>query len=125
MKRILVVDDDSKFLRFVTELLTGAGYDVRAASDPGKVQEMAESLAPDLIILDVSMPGKDGFEVARELRASPKTTGVRCMFITAHQQATHVKSAKDSGAIAYLKKPFQSSSLIWMVKTLLAKKQRP
>ena len=47
-RRILVVDDDAKFLRFAAELLTGAGYDVRAASDPGKVVEMTEGFAPNL-----------------------------------------------------------------------------
>jgi CheY-like chemotaxis protein len=122
IKRILAVDDDSKFLHFLTELLTGAGYDVRAASDPAQALEMAEFLAPDLVILDVSMPGKDGFEVALELRANPKTEGVRCMFITGHREAAHLKKAKDVGGVAYLEKPFQSSSLIWTVKTLLAKR---
>lgn len=122
MKRIIVADDDSTFLHFVSELLIGAGYDVRAASDPGKVMEMAELLAPDLVILDISMPGKDGFGVAEELRRNPKTKGVRCMFITGHRESTHVKKAKDAGGVAYLEKPFQSSSLIWMVKTLLAKR---
>lgn len=124
LSRILVVDDDSKFLRFLTELLTGAGYDVRAASDPTKVMEMAEFLAPDLVILDISMPGKDGFQVAQELRGNPKTKRVKCMFITAHRTATHIKQAKEAGGVAYLEKPFQSSSLLWMVKTLLTKKPR-
>lgn len=124
MKRILVADDDSKLLHFVTEVLIGTGYDVRATSDPGKVMEMAEFMKPDLVILDISMPGKDGFRVAEELRASPNAKGVRCMFITGHREATHVKKAKDAGGVAYLEKPFQTSSLIWMVKTLLAKRQR-
>lgn len=117
--RILVVDDDTKFLHFVTELLIGAGYDVRAAADPKQVVDMAEFLVPDLVILDISMPGKDGFKVARELRANTKTKRVRCMFITAHRAATHFKKAKEVGGAAYLEKPFQSSSLLWMVKTLL------
>ena len=124
MKRILVADDDSKFLHFVTEVLIGAGYDVRAASDPGKVLEMVELLKPDLVILDISMPGKDGFQVAQELRANEKTKGTRCMFITGHQEATHAKKAKDAGGVAYLQKPFQTSSLIWMVKALLEKRSR-
>jgi CheY-like chemotaxis protein len=122
---ILVVDDDPKFLRFSTEILIGAGYDVHAASDPAQVKTMVASLAPDLIILDISMPGKDGFEVARELRASENTKHVPCMFITAHRDSTHVRNAKDAGGVAYLEKPVRSSSLIWMVKSLLSKQQRP
>ena len=124
MKRFLVADDDSKFLQFVTDVLDGAGYDVRAASDPAKVMEMARILQPDLVILNISMPGKDGFEVAEELRVNPKTKGVRCMFITGHREAAHVKKAEDVGGVAYLEKPFQTSSLIWMVKPLLAKRPR-
>ena len=81
--------------------------------------------APDLVVLDVSMPGKTGFEVARELRSNLATTGVRCMFITAHRSTTHVKEAKESGGIGYLEKPFRSSSLLWMVKSLLAQKSAP
>lgn len=123
--RILVVDDNEKFLRFVTELLTGAGYDVRAASDPGRVAEMAEAFQPELVILDISMPGRTGFEVARELRANPKMRRVRCMFITAHRSSTHVKEAKESGGVAYLEKPIRSSSLLWMAKALLTKKPAP
>jgi len=123
--RILVVDDDPKFLRLSTELLAGAGYDVHTASDPTQVKELAASLVPDLVILDISMPGKDGFEVARELRSSEITRHIPCMFITAHRASTHVRDAKDAGGVAYLEKPFRSSSLIWMVKSLMSKQQRP
>jgi CheY-like chemotaxis protein len=118
--RILVSDDDAKFLRFVTELLTGAGYDVWAASDSMKVVEMAELLSPHLVILDISMPGKDGFEVAGDLRANPKTRDVRIMFVTGYRNSTHVKRVKEVGSTAYLEKPFKSSTLIWMVKALLS-----
>jgi CheY-like chemotaxis protein len=118
--RILVADDDSKFLRFVTDLLTGAGYDVWAASDPSRVVEMAGALSPELIVLDISMPGKDGFEVARDLRRNPKTQAVRVLFITGHRSSTHVRRAKEVGGAGYLEKPLKSSTLIWMLKTLLA-----
>ena len=117
-----MADDDAKFLRFAADLLTGAGYDVRAVSEPGKVVEMAEGFGPELVILDVSMPGKTGFEVSGDLRSNPATKSVRCMFITAHRSTTHVKEAKESGGIGYLEKPFRSSSLLWMVKSLLAQK---
>ncbi len=122
--RILVVDDDSKFLHFVSELLIGAGYHVHCTGEPLKVLEMAEATQPDLIILDISMPGKDGFQVAEELRGNPKLAGVRLMFLTGHPAATHVKDAKAAGGTGYLQKPVQSSTLIWMVKSLLSKGSR-
>lgn len=118
--RILIVDDDARFLHFVTELLIGAGYDAVGVADPGQAKELAATLKPDLVILDISMPRKDGFALARELRSDPNTTAVRIMFLTAHRAATHVKNARAAGGIAYLEKPFRSSSLLWMIKALLS-----
>ena len=121
--RILVVDDDPKFLRYVSELLIGAAYDVHCSEEPLRVLEMAENLQPTLVILDIGMPGKDGLQVAQELRASPKLKGMHLMFLTAHPAAEKFKEAKEVGGVAYLEKPFRSSSLLWMVKTLLDKGQ--
>ncbi|HEV3028639.1 MAG TPA: response regulator [Planctomycetota bacterium] len=118
--RILVVDDDPNFLHFVTELLIGAAYDAVGCSDPVRASTMAQSFKPDLVILDLSMPGKDGFEVAQELRDDPKTKSARILFLTAHRAATHVKRAKAVGGAAYLEKPVPSASLLWMVKALLS-----
>ena len=117
-----MADDDEKFLHLVSEALIEAGYDVRAVSHPEMVVDIASTYAPDLVILDISMPGKTGFEVARDLRANAKTAHIRSMFVTGHRSSTHVKEAKESGGIAYLEKPFKNSSLLWMVKSLLAKK---
>ncbi len=117
---ILLVDDDPKFLHFITEVLIGAGYDVHCTADPLRTVEMAEALKPDLVILDISMPGKDGFEIARDLRASSGVKAARILFLTAHRAATHIKSAKAAGGGAYLEKPVQSSRLLWMIKALLS-----
>lgn len=119
--RILIADDDPQFLHFVSELLIGAGYDVHCAGEPLRIVEMAEALVPDLVVLDIAMPGKDGFAIAQELRDSSKLKGVRCMFLTGHPAATHVRDAKDAGGVAYLEKPVKSSTLLWMVKALLLK----
>jgi DNA-binding response OmpR family regulator len=118
--RILVVDDDPKFLHFVTELLTGAGYEVTSTSRPSEALSLAEKVRPQLAILDLAMPSKDGFELADELKANSKTSKIRCMFLTARPASEGMEEAKDSGALAYLVKPIRSSSLLWMVKTVLA-----
>ena len=119
-QRILVVDDDSRFLRFVTELLIGAAYDVRGTEDPLIAASLAEEFSPHLMILDLSMPGKDGAALARELGASAKTSGIPVMFLTARRASEGMESVKDSGAVAYVEKPVQSSKLLWMIKALLA-----
>jgi DNA-binding response OmpR family regulator len=117
--RILVVDDDPKFLHFVSELLIGAGYDVHCTGEPLRTVEMAEALIPDLVVLDISMPGKDGFQLAQDLRANAKTKSIRIMFLTGHPLATNPKKVKEVRGIAYLQKPFQSTNLIRIVKALL------
>jgi CheY-like chemotaxis protein len=122
--RILVVDDDPNFLHFVTELLIGAAYDAVGCSNPDRARTMAQSFKPDLVILDLSMPGKDGFEVAKELRDDPKTSSARILFLTAYRASTHVKKAKASGGAAYLEKPVPSATLLWMVKALIANPPR-
>ena len=122
--RILIVDDDAKFLHFVSELLIGAGYDVHCTGEPLRAVEMAEALGPDLVILDISMPGKDGFQLARDLRARPKTKSVRIMFLTGYPQATNPKKVKETRGIAYLQKPFQSTNLLRIVKSLLLPSRR-
>jgi DNA-binding response OmpR family regulator len=118
-ERILVVDDDARFLRFVTEVLTGAGYDVQGSRDPLIAAELAQAFRPDLAILDISMPGKDGMELAKELRASDTTSGIPLMFLTASRASEEIEDAKDSGVSAYLEKPVKSSNLLGMVRTLL------
>lgn len=118
--RILIVDDDPKFLHFVTEVLIGAGYDALGVSEPDKVHETAKAWKPRLVILDVRMPGKDGFEVARELRADPATGAARVMFLTGDRATSRVKNARAAGGVAYLEKPVKTASLLWMVKALLA-----
>ncbi len=117
---ILIVDDEINFLHFVTEILIGAGYDAVGCSDPTQAVKLAATFKPDVVILDVSMPKKDGFQIAKELRRDPKTSAARIMFLTAHRAATNVKRAKAAGGIAYLEKPVRSSSLLWMIKALLS-----
>jgi DNA-binding response OmpR family regulator len=117
--RILVVDDDPRFLRFVTEVLIGAGYDVRGSEDPLTAVDMAQEFKPNLAILDISMPGMDGLELAKALRKRAKTNRMPAMFLTARKATDGMEDAKNTGAVAYLEKPVQSSKLLWMIKALL------
>ncbi len=117
--KILVVDDDSGFLRFVTEILIGAGYDVRGSDDPFSATSLAQAFRPDLAILDIAMPGKDGIELAKELRRESRTFGIPVMFVSARKATEGAQEIKDTGAVAYLEKPVPSSKLLWTVKTLL------
>ena len=113
--KVLVVDDDAKFLRFITEVLIGAGYDVRGIADPLMVIPLAEEFRPDLVILDITMPAKDGIQVAEDLKAR----GIPRMFLTGMPANQGMRAAREAGGMAYLEKPVASSRLLWAVKALL------
>lgn len=118
-QRILVVDDDQKFLHFITEVLTGAGYDVRAAEGPLTAMMLAEEFQPSLIVVDIAMPGKDGLELSEELRVNQKTADIPRMFLTARTASEGMQPAQNVGAVAYLEKPVKTSTLLWTIKALL------
>ncbi len=118
-RRLLVVDDDAEFLRFVTELLTGAGYAVRGTSDAFSAVGLAEEFQPDLMVFDISMAGRDGLQLAEELRANERTSSIPCLFLTAKPSREGLKPATAAGAVGYLEKPVRSLTLLWTVKVLL------
>ena len=119
-RRILLVDDDDKILGIAARILEDAGYEVHATKHSGKAAQMAERLRPALAILDVSMPEKDGFELAKQIRSRSRTSRTRVMFLTSQQTGEHIEEARDAGALAYLEKPFRGEELLRMVKSVLS-----
>lgn len=116
-KRILIVDDDPKLLDIVSHFLKQAGYDVYGTPDSEKAADLAASVQADLAILDITMPRKDGFELAAQL--VEKTP---CMFLTARKGAADRERAKEVGVSGYLEKPFKKAELLSMVKELLSQR---
>lgn len=117
--KILVIDDDTKFLHFITEVLIGAGYDVRGTEQPLSAVGLAEAFKPELILLDIAMPGKDGLQLANELHSNECTASIPRVFLTARPAHEAMPSAKEAGGLAYLEKPVKTSTLLWTVKMLL------
>ncbi len=117
---ILVADDDPEILTLVSRRLAKRGYTVHEAQDG--VQTLAEARAklPDLIVLDVMMPGKNGWEVAKELRADPATKGIAILVLTAIGQTMNDMNSPLYGADDYLDKPFEFADLEARVAKLLA-----
>lgn len=117
------MDDDPKILETVTRVLEEAGFEVHTTKHSAKAAHLAERIRPALAILDVSMPEKDGFDLARQIRSRSKTARTRVMFLTAQQTGPHIEEARESGALGYLQKPFKGEDLLRMVKSvfLLAK----
>ena len=116
---ILVVDDQPTNIQAVGALLYRAGYDVMPALSGAQALERCEQRKPDLVLLDMRMPGMDGFEVCGKLRQSPRTQDVPIIFLTAAHEREVLVKAFEAGAVDYVTKPFVSAELLARVKTHL------
>jgi len=114
---ILVVDDDGPIRRMLSRTLTAEGYAVEASPDGGTALAAVERSAPDLVVLDVAMPGVDGLAVARRLR--DKGLGVPILFLTARDAVPDRVAGLDAGGDDYLVKPFAAEELLARIRALL------
>jgi CheY-like chemotaxis protein len=114
--RIMLVDDNPNVLEGLRALLELRGHEVLAVSDPAAALRLADTLAPDLAILDIGLPGMDGYELAAELRRRPHLRDTRLIALTAYgQQADHSRSAA-AGFTAHLAKPVNARELQALVE---------
>jgi DNA-binding response OmpR family regulator len=116
---ILVADDDEDIRELVGLRLARAGYRVETASDGLEAFARAVELRPDLVVLDVSMPGQDGFETSRQLRADPRTSHVPVVFLTARTREQDVATGYARGGDGYVTKPFEPQELLDRVEALI------
>lgn len=123
-EKILIIDDDLDTLRLVGLMLQKQGYSIVAASSGPQGLEMAFESHPDLILLDVMMPGMDGYEVARQLRANGLTVNIPILMFTAKSQLDDKVTGFEAGADDYLTKPTHPSELQAHVKALLARSSK-
>ena len=121
MSRILVVDDEQQILRAVRRALTARGYEVVTAVDGEDALAEAEAAMPDLIVLDLNLPGIDGLEVCRRLRS---WTRVPILILSVREDEAGKVEALDLGADDYLTKPFGVEELLARVRALL-RRTRP
>ncbi len=115
--KVLVVEDDATIARFVELELQHAGYEVMKASDGAAAMAAWAEFRPDVIVLDLMLPGIDGLEVARTLRARGVTTPI--LMLTARSETQDVVTGFDAGADDYLRKPFEIPELLSRVRALL------
>lgn len=117
--KILAVDDEPNILLSLEYILEQEGYDVHVAHDGEEALEVAERIRPDLILLDVAMPRRDGYEVCRLLRQSSGLAGVRVLMLTAKGQPLERKKGLEVGADVYVTKPFSADDLLEKIRTAL------
>ena len=118
MPTVLVIDDDPHMGVILTRILMKHGFTVKVAMDGPSGIELAKSEHPDLIILDVVMPGIDGVEVARRLRGEPACSGIPIAFLTAFAPSVGKREAKDVAVNAFISKPFVVEDLVESIKEL-------
>jgi len=116
---ILIVDDIPSNLSVVVDLLEESGYNVAIAQDGEEALQRAQLLQPDLILLDVMLPGADGFEICRRLKAAENTRDIPVIFMTALVATEHKVHGFAAGGVDYITKPLQIDEVIARVGTHL------
>ena len=118
-KRIFVVDDDREIREIVTFVLKRNGFEVATACNGHQFQHLLIQHIPDLIILDVMMPGEDGYHIFNTLRSDPQTRHIPVVIMTAHAEDIYERISVDLGAAEHMTKPFHPFELVEKVKVLL------
>ena len=118
-KKILAVDDEPNILMSIEFILEMEGYEVHIARDGDEALEVAERVRPDLILLDINMPRKDGYEVCRILQERKDMGGTKVIMLTAKGQTLEKKKGLEVGADDYVTKPFSAADLLDKIRTMI------
>jgi len=117
-KHVVVVDDDKEIREIITIALTHNGFTVAAASSGARLQDLLDEQMPDVMLLDVMMPGQDGYHLFYTIRHDPRTRDIPVIIMTAHAEDIYARISQDLGA-EHVTKPFHPLELVEKVKRLL------
>ena len=119
-QRILAVDDQEDNRRILRDLLTSAGFDVLEAKTGEEAVATAEAEVPALILMDIQLPGIDGYEATRRIKANPKLRTIPLIVVTSYALSGDEAKAVSAGADAYVSKPFSPRALLAKVREFLS-----
>ena len=117
--RIVVADDDPIVTKFLSAIFKDEGYEVRTADDGEKAWLLIKEMKPHLVILDLVMPYRDGFEVCRQMRAAPETRTVPVIILSMKEKEQDALHAFEVGADDYIRKPFNVLELLARARKLM------
>jgi len=118
-KTILIVDDEPNIVESLEFLMNREGFDTIVAGDGEEALQALQSQVPDVVLLDVMMQGKDGYEVCRQIRATPDWQQAKVIMLSAKSRDTEIAKGLAVGADAYITKPFSSKELVQQVNKVL------
>ena len=118
-KEILIVDDEPSIVVPIQFLMEQQGYSVVIAENGHDALDMIYQYTPDLVLLDIMLPGIDGYEVCEIVRLNPKLRGIKIIFLTAKGREVEIAKGLALGADAYITKPFSNAELVAKVKMVL------
>jgi CheY-like chemotaxis protein len=118
-KRILVVDDEPAIARLVKMSLAVEGYDVRTVNSGFEAMEELPLFKPDIVVLDIMMPGMNGYEVCMEIKSRPDTSQIKVVFLTARGNPGDAQQGFSVGGDDYIIKPFDPEELLQKIQDIL------
>ena len=120
-KSVLIVDDEPNIVLSLQFIMERAGYAVTTTADGDEALRLAHAAPPDLILLDIMLPTRDGYDICRELRAETKFTGTKIIMLTAKHRDTERQTGLALGADDYITKPFSTREVVAQVEALLGR----
>jgi DNA-binding response OmpR family regulator len=119
-KKVLIADDEENIVTALEFLLQRRGYETRVAKNGDEALSEVESFAPDLVLLDIMMPRKSGYEVCQRMRARPEWRHIKIIMLSAKGRDVEVSKGVSLGADLYITKPFSNTELVAKIDGLLA-----
>jgi two-component system, cell cycle response regulator DivK len=118
--RILIVEDNPGSLMLATVMLETEGFEVTGAESAEAARQIVGETTPDLILMDIQLPGMDGLEFTKELKADPDTSGIPVIALTAHAMPLHERAARAAGCEGFIAKPWTPEALSREIRAFLA-----
>jgi DNA-binding response OmpR family regulator len=118
-KKVLIADDEPNIIASLEFLMEQGGYEVRCASDGREALALLDEFAPDLVLLDVMMPGKNGYEVCQSIKSDPARRHIKVVMLSAKGRDVEVAKGLELGADGYVTKPFSTRELAARIRELL------
>jgi two-component system, OmpR family, alkaline phosphatase synthesis response regulator PhoP len=125
VKKVLIADDEPNIVTSLEYLMNRSGYQVKVARNGEEALELVASFLPDLVLLDVMMPRRSGYEVCQKMRERTEWAGIKIVMLSAKGREAEVSKGLSLGADAYVTKPFSNRELVAKVAALLGEKANP